>query len=118
MLGNVLRTVRGIEVSDESLSVETIAEVVRGPNHYLGQAQTLELMEKDYIYPELSDRTTPDQWKEAGATDIAERARDKVRRVLAEHYPGHVEAATDARIRQAFDIRLDREAMAPGDGRW
>ncbi len=118
MLGNILRTVRGIEVNEETLSVATIAEVARGPKHYLGHAQTLALMETEYVYPELSDRTTPDQWQAAGATDIAQRARDKVRRVLAENYPEHIEAATDARIRQEFDIRLDREAMTPGGGRW
>ncbi|MCH8962291.1 MAG: trimethylamine methyltransferase family protein, partial [Bacteroidetes bacterium] len=45
MLGAVLRTVRGIEVTDESLSVDVIAEVTAGPGHYLGHPQTLDLME-------------------------------------------------------------------------
>ena len=117
MLGNVLRTVRGVEVTDETLSVDTIGEVAAGPSHYLGHPQTLGLMEKDYVYPELSDRSTPDQWREAGATDIVARAREKVRRVLAEHYPGHLDGETDSRIRDAFDICLDPGDMKPG-GRW
>ncbi len=91
------------------------------PYHHKMVALGAEMMERlnmaaplHYTSTEEEHRTT----REAGATDIAERARDKVRRVLAEHYPGHVEAATDARVRRAFDIRLDRDAMAPGNGRW
>jgi trimethylamine---corrinoid protein Co-methyltransferase len=38
MLGNVLRTVRGIEVTDETLSLDVIADVnTGGPGHYLGR---------------------------------------------------------------------------------
>ncbi len=118
MLGAVLRSIRGIEVSDETLSVETMAEVVAGPNHYLGHAQTLARMEKDYVYPRLSDRSTPDQWESAGATDIRARARGKVMEVLANHYPGHIGGELDARIRRNFDIRLPQTEMKPGNRRW
>ena len=44
-LGAVQRTVRGIEVSDETLSYEIIRDVVIGDGHFLGQAQTIERME-------------------------------------------------------------------------
>jgi trimethylamine--corrinoid protein Co-methyltransferase len=118
MLGAVLRSIRGIEVTDETLSVETMAEVVAGPNHYLGHAQTLARMEKDYVYPHLSDRSTPDQWESAGAMDMRTRARGRVVEVLSSHYPDHIGGKLDARIRQAFDIRLPEETMKPGNGRW
>ena len=40
MLGAVLRTVRGIEVSEDSLSVDAIREVcAQGPGHFLGHEQ-------------------------------------------------------------------------------
>ena len=118
MLGNVMRTVRGIEVSDETLAVEVIDQSARGPGHYLGHPQTLELMERDYVYPAISDRTSPEEWREAGAPDILERARDYVRATLREHYPDHIGAKADARIRERFDIRLPRAAMGPDSGRW
>ena len=44
MLGMVLRTVRGIEVTDETLSLDAIKEVALDPGHYLGHPQTLALM--------------------------------------------------------------------------
>ncbi len=118
MLGSVMRMVRGIEVTDESLSVETIAEVATGAGHYLGHPQTHALMMREYVYPQLSDRGTPDQWKAAGGTDIRQRARVKVQQVLSEHYPDHISEETDARIRAAFDIRLPRGFMVPGSDRW
>ncbi|MFQ5784603.1 MAG: trimethylamine methyltransferase family protein [Alphaproteobacteria bacterium] len=116
MLGAVLRTIRGIEVTDETLSVDVIAEVVNGPGHYLGHAQTLALMEREYVYPEVGDRNNPDDWKEKGATDIRERARQWVRETLATHFPGHIAPEIDARIRERLNILLPREHMRPGGG--
>ena len=118
MLGAVLRMVRGIEVSDETLSVDIIAEVTAGAGHYLGHQQTHALMLREYIYPKLSDRSSPDQWKASGATEIRQRARVKVQQVLSEHYPHHIDEKLDARIRETFDIRLPRAFMVPGNDRW
>jgi len=43
VIGAVQRTIKGIEVSDESLSLETIRKVcLEGPGHYLGSDQTLQ----------------------------------------------------------------------------
>jgi trimethylamine--corrinoid protein Co-methyltransferase len=58
MLGNVSRMLRGIEVTDETLSFETIREVVHNPGHFLGHPQTLSLMESEFLYPGVSDRRT------------------------------------------------------------
>ena len=118
MLGSALRAIRGIEVSDETLSVEIIEEVVRGPGHFLGHPQTLALMETEYIYPELGDRERPVTWEERGALDIRARARDRVREILSSHYPEYIDPAVDAKIRDAFDIRIPLKAMKPGNDRW
>ena len=48
IIGAVLRTVRGIEVTDDSLSAEVIDEVVHGEGHFLGHEQTMDLMETGY----------------------------------------------------------------------
>ncbi len=118
MLGSIARAVRGIEVTDETLSFEIIKEVVAGPGHFLGSAQTLELMESEYLYPTLADRLPTSQWEEEGAHDIRDRAHDKVREILSVHYPDHIDPETDAKIRQRFPIQIPPEAMRPGKGRW
>lgn len=107
MLGNVLRTIRGIDMSDPALSLSAIRNVnLGGAGHYLGEAQTLELMETEYVYPALSDRQTTTEWERTGSQSIMDRARDYVTRVLEEHHPDHISVETDARMRAAFDIRL------------
>ncbi len=119
IIGSVLRTVRGIEVTEDSLSVEAIREAcIGGPGHFLGSNQTLELMERDYIYPEVGDRTSPKDWAEQGSTTMRQRARSKVKEILASHYPSHIDEAMDDRIRDKFDVLLPRKEMRPGNGRW
>ena len=89
-----------------------IAEVCcHGPEHFLGHQATLSRMETDYVYPEAGNRLTPAQWQELGARRIDEVARQQTRDILDTHFPGHISAALDARLRKKFDIRLPRGQM-------
>jgi trimethylamine---corrinoid protein Co-methyltransferase len=85
---------------------------VEGPGHYLGSQQTLELMQRDYFYPLVGDRTNPKEWAEQGRTDIVERASARVDAILGRHFPAHL-AAVDRQIRDRFPIRLPEAAMRP-----
>jgi trimethylamine--corrinoid protein Co-methyltransferase len=112
MLGAINRTIRGIEVNPESLSVEVMRQVcIDGPVHYLGHDQTMKLMKRDYVYPEVGDRLSPKDWAELGSTDIVQRAKEKVGEILSSHYPGHIPEHVDAQIRDQLTIRLPREYM-------
>jgi len=114
VIGAVQRTIKGIEVSDESLSLETIRKVcLEGPGHYLGSDQTLQLMQREYIYPSVGDRTSPNQWVEQGRPSVVERAAGKLSAILSNHYPTHIPDSVDAAIRERLPIRLAREAMRP-----
>jgi trimethylamine--corrinoid protein Co-methyltransferase len=115
MIGAVLRGVRGIEVSDETLAADVIEAVVTGEGHYLGHQQTLARMKIDYYYPEVADRQSPNDWKDAGSLDIRERARERAREVLRSHFPRHLSADIDARIRGEFDILLPISSMHGDD---
>ncbi|MDP6707670.1 MAG: trimethylamine methyltransferase family protein [Alphaproteobacteria bacterium] len=111
MLGAVLRQIRGIEVTEDSLSVEVMREVVSGPAHYLTHPQTLRLMQQEYVYPRIADRKSPDDWLGDGGLDIRERARQEARAILARHYPRHLPPEIDAEIRRRLPIRLPVESM-------
>ena len=114
LIGAVQRTIRGIEVDDESISLDTMRSVcLDGPGHYLGAGQTLQLMQKDYLYPALSDRSSPNQWVERGRPSLVERASRKLETILAAHYPSHIPSAIDDAIRQSCPVRLPRAAMQP-----
>ena len=114
MLGAIQRTVRGLEVDEESLSFETIREVVTGEGHFLGHEQTIAAMTRDYLYPEIGDRASPADWTDAGEQDMRARARARARDILASHFPDHVGRATDREIRRRFDIQLPEAAMREG----
>ena len=114
IIGATQRTIKGIEVSDETLSFDTIKKAcIGGPGHYLGADQTLRLMETEYVYPAVGDRRSPNEWNEQGATNVLQRAAARVRELLASHYPAHIDEAIDAEIRSRFPIKLAREAMRP-----
>ena len=115
MIGSILRTIRGIEVTEDSLSIETMRQVcTQGPGHFLGHEQTLGLMQAEYVYPEVGDRKSPKEWAEAGSSDVVTRARARTAEILSRHYPDHIDRALDASLRQAFDIKLPAAAMRPG----
>jgi trimethylamine--corrinoid protein Co-methyltransferase len=118
MLGNVQRLLRGIEVTDETLSYEVIENTVFGAGHFLNQPQTLELMQKEYLYPEVADRRTPGEWEVTGKEDIYRLAHEQVKKTLSSHYPEYIDPAADRRIRDNFPIRLKPEDMRAGNGRW
>ena len=119
MLGSINRNVRGIEVNDDTLSIDVITNVcMDGPGHYLGHEQTLSLMQKDYVYPTVGNRMSPKEWVEAGKPDIVERAAAKKREILSTYYPEYIPREIDEQIRAKLDIRLPREVMQAGDPRW
>lgn len=96
------RALRGVEVSPENLGYDAICEAVLGEGHFLGGAQTMAAMERDYVYPALADRDNPKSWEEKGAPDAWAMARAKAREVLASHHPAYLGDAEEAAIRKTF----------------
>ena len=84
----------------------------------LGHGQTLGLMEKEYVYPEVGDRGSPKEWLEQGSTDVLQRAHKRVGEILHEYYPSHISDAVDAELRRMLAVKLPRENMRPGNERW
>jgi trimethylamine--corrinoid protein Co-methyltransferase len=112
MLGQCMRCVRGIEVNDDTLSKESIKRVcLGGAGHYLGDEQTLSLMQTEYVYPKIGDRNSPNVWAEQGASTMAERASAEKARILASHFPHHIADEIDRALRANHKICLPREAM-------
>ena len=115
VLGAALRVTRGIEVTPETLSFDEIDQVCTGgEGHYLGSNHTLAVMQSEYIYPEFSDRTSPNVWEENGKPDPLREAIHRKDAILGSHYPGHVSDAADEAVRSRFPIFLPREAMGRG----
>jgi trimethylamine--corrinoid protein Co-methyltransferase len=118
MLGNIQRVLKGIDITDETLSFHEIERAIGGPGHYLGSAKTLELMETEYVYPHIADRDSMNGWQGRGAPDIRQAARKRAREILSSHYPSYIDPATDAKLRDRFPILLQPEQMRAESGRW
>ena len=98
------RMLRGVEVTEENLGYDAICEAVLGEGHFLGGAQTMAAMERDYFYPPLADRDMPKTWEDGGSLDAKTRAKAKAREILANHHPNYLTPEQDKEIRDRFKI--------------
>ena len=111
ILGAAMRITRGIEVNSKTLSFDTLKAVCTGgAGHYLGSDQTLEVMQSEYIYPDFSDRDSPNVWEQNGKPVLLERAIEKRDEILATHFPKHISDETDRQVRDLFPISLPAES--------
>jgi trimethylamine--corrinoid protein Co-methyltransferase len=74
-----------IEISDETLALDLIDEL--GPDgSFLGEKHTMAHF-KERWYPDVFERGNYEQWQAAGGESLAERAVDRVVKILQEHEP-------------------------------
>lgn len=107
MQGMNLRGARGIEVTSETTGRAAIREAVLGPGHFLGSADTLEVMTTEFFYPQFANRSSVEDWLEQEDKDVRASAREHARRVLEEHQPSPpIGKEAEDQIRRDFPIRL------------
>ena len=112
MIGAILRTLDMPLSLEPTYVLEALKDVVEGEGHFLGQADTLNRMQTDYLYPQFSDRETIEQWQDKGMTTILDRARADLDKRFDGRRDGDgvilIDDDVDAMIRAEFDIRLAR----------
>lgn len=104
MLSNIHRTIRGVEVNEETLGFDAIREAVTGEGHFLGGNHTMSAMERDYYYPQLANRDSPAVWNETGGPDAWQTAREKALEILSEHQPDYIGHDVEKKIRDKWNI--------------
>jgi trimethylamine--corrinoid protein Co-methyltransferase len=85
---------RPIEVNDDELAVDAIAEVGPGGHHF-GTAHTLERYESAFYAPLVSVRQNFEAWQENGSLDIAARANAIWKQMLREYQQPPLDPAID-----------------------
>ena len=106
LLWQAMRCVRGIEVTEDSVSLEVIKRTcLEGPGHFLGSDQTLSLMQTEYIYPSLADRSSPKEWVELGKPNLVQKAIEKKENIL-NNATKKIDPTIDKKLRSAFNIHL------------
>ena len=111
MLGAILRSNVAPDVTEKTLAFENIQAVAKGEGHFLGQAETYARMRSDFLYPEIADRRLIEEWEESGKTDLYQTAHSQVSKILKEHFPCHLDPATEKTIRNLYNIRLPPDSM-------
>ena len=103
MLQMITEYLRPIEVNDDELAVDAVAEAGPGGHHF-GTAHTLERYEHAFYTPLLATRQNFESWKEAGSQDIAARANQTWKQLLDEYQ----QPALDPAIEDALTDYADR----------
>jgi len=111
LLGASMRMTKGfIDDSEESLCFETIKDVcLNDKAHYLGSEQTINVMQSEYIYPDFSDRESPNDWADMGKPVILEKAIQQKKEILSIYFPNHISDDVDQQLREKFNIKLSRK---------
>ncbi len=86
ILGMVMRAVKGIDVSDETLAFDLLKEVGPG-GHFVSRKHTRNHMRKEHYHPTLSNRKLRERWEKLGSKDTFMRAKEQVQEILEK--PGH-----------------------------
>jgi len=98
IIGMAMRSVRGIEVTDDTLAVDAINNV--GPaGNYLSDAHTIKYMKSECFFNSVADRQSYPLWSEAGSTDACQRATQIAGELIATHKPLGVSDKLDTKIR-------------------
>jgi trimethylamine--corrinoid protein Co-methyltransferase len=111
ILGMVSRAVSGIRVDDETMGLDTIAEV--GPTgHFLGQKHTIDFLMKEHYLPKLAHRDSRTEWEERGSKDIIKRARERAKEILRTHETKPLEDHVRKRVESIVDDAWKRHQKA------
>lgn len=89
------KMMQGIEVNEETLALETIANVGPG-GHFLAQKHTRNHM-RDLFVPQFMDRRPYSEW-ESKRDDARDWATAKARKILAEHQPDPLDPKINAEM--------------------
>jgi trimethylamine--corrinoid protein Co-methyltransferase len=108
ILSVIERYLRGITVDDETLALDLIHESEPGGT-FLATDHTRRHFQDELLIPGLIGREPRGSWEAAGSPDMRTRAREKARRILAEHRPPPL---TDSVVAQLDEIVKEAETQA------
>jgi trimethylamine--corrinoid protein Co-methyltransferase len=114
ILGMLHTWAKGMDLSDESLAFDAVAEVAPG-GHYLGTAHTMRHFRDAFYRAELFDYNSAEQWELNGADDSYVRANKKVKQLLASYELPALDPALDEALLDFMTRRKAAIALEPHD---
>ena len=93
ILGQIRRLLSGINASEEALQLDIIKRVGAGGDYTKDSTAlraALKWFAREYLLPTVIDRKDRKAWEEDGSKDIVERARELMKKRLAEYEPPRI----------------------------
>jgi len=85
--GIIGRFIEGLEVSNETLSLDLIDNIGPIPGFYLNTAHTRKWWQNDQYIPKVADLLPYGQWEKEGKKGALDRAKEKMEEILETHKP-------------------------------
>jgi len=99
-------------VNPDTLAVDVIRKVGPG-GHFLSEKHTITHMRTEQLMPKISDWKTYGAWEEAGSKDIVAVAREKIKEILATHWPEPIPKDVQEEISKIMK-RCEKEFLGQG----
>lgn len=97
LCGAALHLAKGIQVNEETMALELIRQVGPGGN-YLAEAHTVKHYRKEHYIPDLLVREPYDAWEKIGRKTALDHARERAKKILAEHQPRQLDPLMEAEL--------------------
>ncbi len=111
MLQMMAEYLRPIEVNDDELALDAIAEVEPGGHHF-GTSHTLARYETAFYTPMLANRQNFESWQESGSVDISARANTIWKQMLRDYEQPALDVAIDDALVEYVEKRKPAIAAA------
>ena len=107
--GNICRILERIDITENKLAVDVINDIAHKESNFLDHPHTLKYFKDEFYFPSLGDRNPRGTWKKEGSKDIRERAREKAKKVLSEHFPPSLDKEVQEELGKAVKKICERE---------
>lgn len=105
VIGMAKRFMKGIEVDDEHLALDVIANVGQG-GHFLAHPHTMKHFKNELWRSNVFTRKPYEQWVAGGCKTTEDRVREEIRKILDTHQP---ESLSDSVLTSLEEIRTKGE---------
>jgi trimethylamine--corrinoid protein Co-methyltransferase len=107
LLGMVRRLAQPLDISPETLALDTIHAVGPG-GHFLDARHTMQHYRDAHFLPHISLRRPYEQWQTEGARDATQRANERCRQMLESYVPPEMDAAVASQLYDFVERRKDQ----------
>jgi len=97
VIGYVERILRGFEIDDEILGLDTIRQVGH-EGSFISEEHTVRHFRDELWFPQLLDREFWDNWMEGGARDMHQRCIAEKEKILNSHEPEPLDEVTTREV--------------------